>query len=439
MSVGVDAAPPADAAPPPSDGSPPPSDTALDAGSDATDATPMDGTANDADAGLPRGLHSLAGFSADLPTGDLAPLLATVGDADVVALGESIHTSGGYYRMKERIFRFLVETAGYRGFAIENPWPQADQVSEYVRTCEGDPEDIVREGLFGVWASASLRDIAQYMCTWNQEHPDDPLVFFGFDVQQPWDDGPALRAFLQEHAGSDAETLIAGTESCDGAFAADAAEYFASPIRRQVPTGAHEACIAGLDAIGAFLEAERSRLVGDIGVNAYDMGVVHLVGLRSWQDAAFQGPNNPFGPNDFPAAFEARDRGMAQVFQTLWRIRAAEAKTVLWAHNTHIATDYSNVSGSFSGGKSMGTFLADDLGERFTAIGLFGYDVEVNWINVRMGSIPVPSRDDGETLLNELGVPYLFVDLDFPGAEMPLFAPGARVGLQREVMVPRDQ
>ncbi|MEM9861661.1 MAG: hypothetical protein AAF938_08605, partial [Myxococcota bacterium] len=73
------------------------------------------------------------------------------------------------------------------------------------------------------------------------------------------------------------------------------------------------------------------------------------------------------------------------------------------------------------------------------AIGLFGYDVEVNWINVRMGSIPVPSRDDGETLLNELGVPYLFVDLDFPGAEMPLFAPGARVGLQREVMVPRDQ
>jgi erythromycin esterase-like protein len=59
----------------------------------------------------------------------LEPLKGIIGKASVVGLGESIHTSGGFYRMKHRVFRFLVEKMGFRAFAIESPWIAADQVA----------------------------------------------------------------------------------------------------------------------------------------------------------------------------------------------------------------------------------------------------------------------------------------------------------------------
>ena len=44
------------------------------------------------------GVYKLAGSEPGLPTGDLEPLRKLIGKASVVGLGESIHTSGGYYQ-----------------------------------------------------------------------------------------------------------------------------------------------------------------------------------------------------------------------------------------------------------------------------------------------------------------------------------------------------
>ncbi|HSF42349.1 MAG TPA: erythromycin esterase family protein, partial [Thermoanaerobaculia bacterium] len=64
-----------------------------------------------------------------LPLDDLEPLRSLIGKATVVGLGETIHTSGGYYRMKHRAFRFLVEKMGFRVFAFESPWENAEKVA----------------------------------------------------------------------------------------------------------------------------------------------------------------------------------------------------------------------------------------------------------------------------------------------------------------------
>ncbi|HEX8281588.1 MAG TPA: hypothetical protein VF551_09430 [Chthoniobacterales bacterium] len=67
------------------------------------------------------GAWPLAGHDPNLgSTADLEPLRTLIGDSTVVAFGESYHTSGGFYRMKHRVFRYLVEKMGFRAFAIES-------------------------------------------------------------------------------------------------------------------------------------------------------------------------------------------------------------------------------------------------------------------------------------------------------------------------------
>ena len=65
---------------------------------------------------------SSRGRSPAFPPAISSPLRKRIGKASVVGLGESIHTSGGYYQMKHRVFRYLVERGGFRVLAIESPW-----------------------------------------------------------------------------------------------------------------------------------------------------------------------------------------------------------------------------------------------------------------------------------------------------------------------------
>ena len=165
------------------------------------------------------GIWRLDGDDPALPAGDLEPLRQIIGKASVVGLGEAIHTSGGFYRMKDRVFRFLVEEMGFRAFAMESPWTDADRVSAYVQSCEGSPEEAMK-GLFGVWRSAEARDLVQWMCEWNRAHPKpkDRLQFFGFDIQQGEHDRPALIEFLKRTGTTPSSPLIAAIRICAGAY-----------------------------------------------------------------------------------------------------------------------------------------------------------------------------------------------------------------------------
>ena len=52
-------------------------------------------------------------------------LLARIGDAQVVLLGEASHGTSEFYRMRDRISRELIAKKGFRFVAIEGDWPDA--------------------------------------------------------------------------------------------------------------------------------------------------------------------------------------------------------------------------------------------------------------------------------------------------------------------------
>ena len=110
---------------------------------------------------------------------------------------------------------------------------------------------------------------------------------------------------------------------------------------------------------------------------------------------------------------------MAYAFGVLRSLRAPKAKTVIWAHNYHLA------KGENDGGRPMGIFLARDLGRSYVDFALTAHDIAIDWPGIGCG--PIALRLDGsvEQRLHALGGQALVVDLAVPGGtSSPYLPPG---------------
>jgi erythromycin esterase-like protein len=237
-----------------------------------------------------------------------------------------------------------------------------------------------------VWSSVTTQNLIEWLRSWNSAHPDDLVHFFGFDVQQPAEDKQALSDYLMKQGGA---TLLGGISECD----------LATSTMPMFTQAEFDHCMAGLQAIDDFLQS----FSGD----ELEWARVALVGLRAWQPSIF------YDQTDLKTAMEARDTGMAYVFQKTRMLKFPSTKIILWAHNEHLEQDHPSIVNGFGeGSRAMGTQLHDALGSDFVSVGLCGYDVNIDWPNVGCGSIGTPKLStDVEVMLHNLGQNYLLIDL----------------------------
>ncbi|GAA1485432.1 erythromycin esterase family protein [Brachybacterium fresconis] len=83
----------------------------------------------------------------DAPLDELEPVADLVGDARVVALGESSHHISEFYRIRHRLLRYLVERRGFTMLALEAPFTEAEIVADWVAGGPGDVERVASEGI----------------------------------------------------------------------------------------------------------------------------------------------------------------------------------------------------------------------------------------------------------------------------------------------------
>lgn len=371
------------------------------------------------------GIFRLEGSDPTLSHRDLEPLRQIVGRAEIVALGESFHTSGGYYEMKHRVFRYLVERLGFRVFAIESPWGRAESVRQLVETCGESPDEAIRT-LFSVWQSVELRDMVQWMCDWNRAHrrPRDRVHFVGFDTQQPEFDGPVLLGYLERVGIGADHPVAANLRRCDGAAG------------RRSPLGAvldadNDRCQAGLQAVERLFADEEERLVAETSRWDLEWARVSLTGLRAWQGQAY------YANRSNVLSGESRDRGMAEVLLAIRNLRYRSLKTAVWAHNYHIAKDTASTAWT---ARSMGVYLREALGPGYVALGLIAQQVTLDWPSLgECGDLPSPSFSSVETRLADLGHDYLLIDFDFPQGAPPFLEAGRNYQMTGLPMVPAAQ
>lgn len=324
--------------------------------------------------------------------------------------------------MKHRLFRFLVEEMGFRAFAFESPWPNADRVGRYVETCEGTPEEALT-GLFGVWQSAETRDLVRWMCEWNRSHPrkKDKLVFFGFDVQQPAQDAAALFAFLERIGIGSGDPRVVDTTACDGVSTPSVSP---DPI----PEARNDQCLRGLSAIDQLFTAEAERIIAETSATNFEYAKLRVVGIRSWQGQIYYQDRR---------STVSRDSGMAHAFAVLRKLRYGKIKTAVWAHNFHIGKD---VESSTWNVKTMGAFLREMFGKNYVSLTLISNVPEIDWTGVGCGERQVLRTDTTvEKMLHDLGHAALLVDFDFPGGNPPVLTQGELYVMSEVSMVPAGQ
>lgn len=78
---------------------------------------------------------------------DLEPLLDIVGDARVVAIGESMHRVHEFFQLRHRILRFLVRRAGFTALVMESGVPEGRIVDHWIRTGQGRLREVLSKGI----------------------------------------------------------------------------------------------------------------------------------------------------------------------------------------------------------------------------------------------------------------------------------------------------
>ncbi|MER6949000.1 erythromycin esterase family protein [Nonomuraea sp. NPDC000554] len=298
------------------------------------------------------------------PLDDLAWLDRAIGDARVVAIGESAHYNREFFQLRHRLLRYLVERHGFSAYAMETGFVEGWQVDNWVRGGEDDLGQVMANGmtsLMGLWTQmgAHLR--------WMREHnrtAAHPAGFYGIDLPGSMVSLlPGLDAVLAYLAKADpgfrADPGIRETASAFAVSSAFSAPAALAAYGNLAPE-AKDALTAGLAGLAARMTSRRLDYVRRTTADAYERALRSLRVTVTLDVVARE-----LARGDHPAAMVTRD---AEIADTVEWILRREDRIVLAAHNGHIQRWPVTLPG-MPAMTSMGMHLADRLGSDYLVIG----------------------------------------------------------------------
>ncbi|MGH3750398.1 MAG: erythromycin esterase family protein, partial [Micromonosporaceae bacterium] len=112
---------------------------------------------------------ALGALDPEAPLDDVGHLRRSIGDATIVALGESTHGALEQTLLKHRTVRYLVEELGYRSIAWEDDWTLGVQIDRYIRTGNGDLDALVGQ-MSTAWHTKEVTDVLRWLRRHNSSH-----------------------------------------------------------------------------------------------------------------------------------------------------------------------------------------------------------------------------------------------------------------------------
>lgn len=176
----------------------------------------------------------------------------------LLALGEPTHGEEALLRLRNELFRELVERDGYRTIALETDCLAGLLVDDYVTTGSGRFDEVMERGLSHEWgAFPGNRELVRWMRTYNDgRDPAEQVRFAGFDgpleitaAASPREALIGLHEYLA--AGADADLLPCGADELDRLLGPD--ERWTNPAVMRDPT----------QSVGQTPDAQRLRLLTD--------------------------------------------------------------------------------------------------------------------------------------------------------------------------------
>ena len=286
---------------------------------------------------------------------DLGLFARMVGDARIVALGESTHGTREFFQAKHRLLEYLVRAHGFTVFALEDNPHAVERLNRYVQGDSGTGAQAMRR-LFGVWNTEEMLALVEWARGWNAAHPGRPLRFVGFDVQDHRTPVDSLRAFLQDVEPA----LLPRLEALAGEYRAQ--RSFATPhledttrARWQAQAETLWSEIAGRRA--AWLAAAASR--ADSVRAEWAVQSANLFRQAALFNVRLSSPE--------------RDSLLAANLEWALETLAPGERAVAWAHDIHVSRG-GDRERSFNQGAQMGAFLRRRFGDGYRVFSLLTYD-----------------------------------------------------------------
>ncbi|WP_127506511.1 erythromycin esterase family protein [Actinoplanes solisilvae] len=279
------------------------------------------------------------------PLDDLEPLAGLIGDARVVAIGESAHFVREYHLLRRRLIRFLTERHGFTTVAFESGFSEGLTMRDWMGDGVGDPPE---DGMTYRFARcAEMRDLLHYL-------KERGLEYWGLDL--PGDLGSMLTVLdhLDEHPGIDHETVSAVRRHA--AKFASAYTIPAFSAYREMALIDRDALTLGLAELTARFDSTPRRTDADRHATArHELRLITLLDqmLRA-QTAAVEG-------SAAHARLNIRDGAMAATAE--WILNRAEGRVIIAAANSHIQRRHPMFD-------VLGTHLSAALGDGYLAIGV---------------------------------------------------------------------
>ena len=116
---------------------------------------------------------------------DLMPLKEIFNNKKIIGMGEATHGTAEFFKMKHRMFEFLVEEMDYRVFAIEAEFGGSQIVNDYILNGKGSIDKSLEAMKFWTWDTKEVSEMIEWMKNYNDNTGyDDKIKFYGYDMQE---------------------------------------------------------------------------------------------------------------------------------------------------------------------------------------------------------------------------------------------------------------
>ena len=298
----------------------------------------------------------------------LDPLMESIGDKKVVLLGEASHGTHEYYTWRTAISKRLIEEKGFNFIAVEGDWPASYKLNRYIKgykkadtTVESILEKMDRWPTW-MWANWEVADLIEWMKEHNRGlSPEKKAGFYGLDVYSLWASMNEMLIYLEKKDHPVAEEVRKAV-ACFDPFDQDEQKYARHTLYNE-------------------------RCKKEV-LNVLEHIRLEMPGLNSDREAAFNAEQNALiavNAEEYYTAmiqfdgksWNVRDRHMMETLKRLMDFHGAEAKGIVWAHNTHIgdarATDMED-----EGLINIGELAREEYGlDNVYLCGFAGYEGEV--------------------------------------------------------------
>ena len=300
-----------------------------------------------------------------------------VGSARMVNFGEAAHRMIGMHLAATRMFRYLVESKGFRVFVFESAWRVDEVARDFLasnRTALLSNETF----FFNAFNSKYTTELLLWSREFNRLNPNDTIRFAGYQPEQPVTDMNALWTLMGKSSKFSAATFRPQLEPCkvlssNRTSDIDFIIFINQLLQNGQPSYTKEqrsACNAGLNATDKFIEDNRQELIAKTSPVIHREAQAHLISFRSYLNTLMAVSDNLTLTKNISEAqtleqghiiYEEGDLARFEIFNILTETRYKDKKAMFWMHNWHAMKNSPDVT--FLGGIpndtiSLGTRLA---------------------------------------------------------------------------------